>query len=294
MRKAQKDISEQTSDEVLSKKKHPGGRPMASDEDRVRIGQLIKKYRTAAKMDQADLARELGCCTGNAVGSWELGRNCPAIPVIPKLCRILNIPIHEIMGMEAPIPTLPQADEQLLNDFHSLPLDNQKLIRQLINQTLIDQERARRRYLRQTTGGKIRVDELSPAAGFGVPALDYVEAETVYMRRSWAFDHSDLITKVSGDSMDPLYPDGCLVFVNTEEETPLGEVGIFMVDDEYFIKERREDCLFSINRGRPDVHITENSDVRHKGRVMGRVDERDFFTGDELDEVRAAWETEEE
>ena len=299
MRKIQKTIPEQTSDDTLvgielSRKKHPGGRPIASDDDRVRMGQLIKKYRTAAKMDQADLARELGCCTGNAVGGWELGRNCPAIPVIPKLCRILNIPIHEIMGMEAPIPTLPKEDERHLNNYHALSQYNQQSIDQLILRMLNEQERNEHRILRHYHSRVIFPDQLSTAAGTGAPAPDYVEPEIVYMRASRASERCDLMLKVNGDSMEPNYPDGCRVFVATDEETPVEEVGVFIFNGEYYIKERHEDCLYSINRLRDDIPFFEGNDIRHYGRVIGIVNEDDVLEGEELDRVREAYEDEEE
>lgn len=85
------------------------------------------------------------------------------------------------------------------------------------------------------------------------------------------------------------YPDGCRVFVNTGEETPIGEVGVFIVDGEFFIKQRQADCLYSLNRSHADIRFHENMDIKHYGRVIGIVDEGDVLYGEELNRVRDAF-----
>ena len=54
------------------KARNAGGRPLTDTERRAHVGQVIRKYRTAAGMDQAALAARLGC-TKTAIGNWELG-----------------------------------------------------------------------------------------------------------------------------------------------------------------------------------------------------------------------------
>ena len=46
-----------------------GGRPVIDPERRIHVGQVIRKYRTAAGMDQATLASRLGY-TKTAIGNW--------------------------------------------------------------------------------------------------------------------------------------------------------------------------------------------------------------------------------
>ena len=54
------------------KTRNAGGRPLTNTERRAHVGQVIRRYRTAAGMDQAALAVRLGC-TKTAIGNWELG-----------------------------------------------------------------------------------------------------------------------------------------------------------------------------------------------------------------------------
>ncbi len=272
------------------------GRPAANTDFRSRLGQVVKRYRLAAGMEQTDLAKMLGC-SNNAIGGWELGRTAPSIDLIPRVCEVLRIPISELMGISAPLPILSENDKRILSRFHTLSDQNQGIVSGLMDQLIAEQERLTLEQERTEMELLYRYHEcipepelLSSAAGPGAPAPEYVETVPRYLRTSSLARKSDLLMRVNGNSMGDDYPDGSRVFVNTKEETSIGEVGVFIVNGEYFIKERREDCLYSRNREHDDVHFYEDTDVRHVGRVLGVVDEMDVLDGDDLDKVRNAFE----
>ena len=275
-------------EELKKDRRHAGGRPAAGSPERIRMGQVIRQYRRKAHMEQQDVGKQLGC-SGNAIGGWETGRNGPSLDVIPRLCEVLNIPIYELMGIPAPEPTLPERDARSLANLRALNDYNRQTADQLVLRLLAEQDQAEQRTLRQYHSRLPYVDQLCPAAGPGAPAPDYAEPETLYLRASRASESSDVIMKVNGNSMEPGYPDGCRVFVNTGEETPIGEVGVFIVDGEFFIKQRQADCLYSLNRSHADIRFHENMDIKHYGRVMGIVDEGDVLYGEELNRVRDAF-----
>lgn len=275
-------------EELKKDRRHAGGRPAAGSPERIRMGQVIRQYRRKAHMEQQDVGKQLGC-SGNAIGGWETGRNGPSLDVIPRLCEVLNIPIYELMGIPAPEPTLPERDARSLANLRALNDYNRQTTDQLVLRLLAEQDQAEQRTLRQYHSRLPYVDQLCPAAGPGAPAPDYAEPETLYLRASRASESSDVIMKVNGNSMEPGYPDGCRVFVNTGEETPIGEVGVFIVDGEFFIKQRQADCLYSLNRSHADIRFHENMDIKHYGRVIGIVDEGDVLYGEELNRVRDAF-----
>lgn len=275
-------------EESKKDRRHAGGRPAAGSPERIRMGQVIRQYRRKAHMEQQDVGKQLGC-SGNAIGGWETGRNGPSLDVIPRLCEVLNIPIYELMGIPAPEPTLPERDARSLANLRALNDYNRQTADQLVLRLLAEQDQAEQRTLRQYHSRLPYVDQLCPAAGPGAPAPDYAEPETLYLRASRASESSDVIMKVNGNSMEPGYPDGCRVFVNTGEETPIGEVGVFIVDGEFFIKQRQADCLYSLNRSHADIRFHENMDIKHYGRVIGIVDEGDVLYGEELNRVRDAF-----
>lgn len=79
----------------------------------------------------------------------------------------------------------------------------------------------------------------------------------------------DFIIGVNGDSMEPDYHDGDLLYVAKTENISYGDVGIFTVGNECFLKEYGEDGLISRNKEYDDIPGTE--DVRLIGKVIGKV-----------------------
>lgn len=82
---------------------------------------------------------------------------------------------------------------------------------------------------------------------------------------------ADFIIGVSGDSMEPTYHDGDKLYVQKVRELTLGDVGIFTVWGECFVKELGERGLISRNPAYDDIEGTE--DVRLIGRVLGIIED---------------------
>ena len=81
---------------------------------------------------------------------------------------------------------------------------------------------------------------------------------------------ADFIIGVSGDSMEPTYSDGDLVYVEKSQIVNTGDIGIFMLDNECYIKEAGESGLISHN-SKYDL-IPGNDNIHCIGKVLGKVD----------------------
>ena len=82
---------------------------------------------------------------------------------------------------------------------------------------------------------------------------------------------ADFVIGVNGDSMEPDYHDGDKLYVQKAINLSVGDVGIFTVWGECFVKELGTHGLISRNPNYDDISETE--DVKLIGRVLGRVDE---------------------
>lgn len=81
---------------------------------------------------------------------------------------------------------------------------------------------------------------------------------------------ADFIIGVSGDSMEPTYNDGDLVYVAKQDIVHTGDIGIFMINNECFIKEASDNGLMSHN---PKYKmIPGNENIHCIGKVLGKVD----------------------
>ncbi len=83
--------------------------------------------------------------------------------------------------------------------------------------------------------------------------------------------NADFIIGVNGDSMEPDYSDGEKLYIKKVERINPGEVGIFTINNECFLKEYGKDGLVSRNKKYDD--IPGNEDVRLIGKVVGKVAE---------------------
>lgn len=82
---------------------------------------------------------------------------------------------------------------------------------------------------------------------------------------------ADFIIGVNGDSMEPDYHDGDKLYIQKTKELSIGDVGIFTVWNECFVKELGERGLISRNPEYDDIPGTE--EVKLIGRVLGKVEE---------------------
>ena len=82
----------------------------------------------------------------------------------------------------------------------------------------------------------------------------------------------DLALKVNGDSMEPMFKDGEIIFVEKTHNIKNGQIGIFIIEEEAYVKkvfvEDDRLTLVSRNRDHRDLHFYRNESVRLIGKVI--------------------------
>ena len=97
--------------------------------------------------------------------------------------------------------------------------------------------------------------------------FDDIPADTIEAQEC---DGADFVIGVNGDSMEPTFSDGDLVYVRKTSGVKVGGIGIFTIGNECFIKERGEDGLISHNPNYPMIKGCR--DIRCIGEVIGKVE----------------------
>ena len=269
-----------------AKKKGASGRPAVDQERRARLGQVIRRYRTAAGMDQAALAGRLGF-TKTAVGNWELGLTRPDIDTLPRISELLHVPVTELLGLPDEMAASGE-DRNLLDVYHRLDRYNRKTVRQLMDRLLFQQDAQERARLRGAYAALCLYEEAA-AAGIGAPMQEGAGSTTVYALKGNIPGGADAVIHVNGASMEPTYPNGSYVYVCTGQEVSFGQIGIFLINGEAFIKEYRPEGLVSHNRRYKTIHTGGDTDVRCYGRVTGRVADGDLASGPLAEKIEAAF-----
>ena len=81
------------------------------------------------------------------------------------------------------------------------------------------------------------------------------------------------IAPVRGESMEPTYHNGDLVFVHSTEAIPVGRIGAFYMDGQQWIKELGDGVLISHNPDPKYAPRAFTEDIRCQGLVLGVCDE---------------------
>jgi SOS-response transcriptional repressors (RecA-mediated autopeptidases) len=245
----------------------------------VAYGELIRRQRKAKNMKQEELGA-LVRVGKNAVGAWEAGRSRPDVSSVPIICEALDLSLNEFFG----IPASASEDEAELSAAERMTLIQRYSALNGYNRQVIQRQMTLLREMQEESVRPRKVirlfmNELAASAGPG-ETLEAARGEEVFLFADALSEAADEIIRVNGNSMEPTYLDGDLVFVRHTPELAPGEIGIFILGDTGYIKEYREDGLHSHNPAYATITIHEGDDVRCAGKVLGRV-RRESWAGEE-------------
>lgn len=86
------------------------------------------------------------------------------------------------------------------------------------------------------------------SAGNGEYLFDDIPADMMEVPLDDISKQADFIIGVTGDSMEPTFKDGDLVYVEKRQIVEIGDIGIFIVGNDCLIKEAGEEGLISHNK----------------------------------------------
>lgn len=244
-------------------------------------GKIIREYRQKAGLEQAQLSSVFGY-SKNAVSNWENGNSRPDLDVITNLCSYLNIPLGVFFGLPTDA-TAPLDELEVMRNYRSLNKYNKRTAQQILK-TLSENER--RELLdaeKKSKFVRLADAQLPASAGTGMTLDGIAEPEYIYVRTSQSARQADEIITVSGDSMFPTFRNGDKVFVQHTSELGTGEIGIFVVAGEGYVKEYQQDGLRSHNPKYSTIRPNEDDNVRCVGRVLGIVEPDQLATPEECD-----------
>ena len=109
------------------------------------------------------------------------------------------------------------------------------------------------------------------SAGKGVYLGDGSQTITREVPNTEETRKADFILRVSGDSMEPKYSDGDRLLIKRQHDVNVGEEGIFILNNEGFVKKRETDRLVSLNPVYEDIFFRDEDSIECKGKVIGKI-----------------------
>lgn len=227
------------------------------------LGEIISTYRKKNHLSQTELSSILiknGFQIGNsAISNWEKCKTEPNASTLLFLCKILGITdiYGEYYGVKPDNPFAQlnaQGNEKAL-EYIQLLVDSGKYQ----SATIIPFRRT------------IRLFDIPASAGTGnfLDGDDFSEIEV----GEEVPETADFGIRISGDSMEPRFVNGQIVWVQKQDVLNNGEIGIFFLDGNAYCKKLQEDesglYLISLNSIYEPIPITENQTFRIFGKVVG-------------------------
>lgn len=232
------------------------------------VGETIREYRKKAHFTQPALAEKLAKenihITYKAISAWEKNAADPSATTYMHVCRILGIPdcVEEFFGSNPADPLAELSDE------------GKELTRKYID-TLLHPVSYRKAAAADTTAfparvRSIRLYDLRVSAGTGnfADSDQYAEIEVDEEKAKDA----DFAVTITGDSMMPRFRDHQTVFVHEQPTLENGEIGIFYLNGNVYIKKLQDGpdgiFLISLNPAYKPLPVRPETDTF---RIFGSV-----------------------
>ena len=196
------------------------------------FGSVIKKYRQQNNLSQTELADMMNA-SRNTVVNWENDKAKPSIEAITTLCSTLGIPLYELFGISnVEMPT--RKENIMLTKYRQLSDVSKKVVDRMISGMLQEETDARDDYLKSSY--KILPLHATPAAAGSGCTCNDLPPEPLFIKHSNISDPADAIVRVSGPSMEPLYHNDDLVYIQYSSEVEDGTDVICTTADNAVIK----------------------------------------------------------
>lgn len=231
----------------------------------------LKSARQAAGLTQYETAQQLGVSNTTYCG-YEIGRRQPDIPKLRQLAILLDVSLDQLLETGTPGGATPEELAQV-RKYRLLDVHGREMV-----DTVLDKE-YQRMTLRETTEREnrgrityINCYDLAVSAGAGEPWVDNAYKTRLEIPGGLVPDRAHFCVRVNGSSMEPAYRDGDIVFVERVEScVNEGEIGIFFLNGDGYIKRLGRGVLISLNPAYEPISLHDYDSLRCQGRVLGKL-----------------------
>ncbi|MFQ9269761.1 MAG: helix-turn-helix domain-containing protein [Ruminococcus callidus] len=240
----------------------------------------LKRARENAGLTQTQAAQKIGVSDGT-YKNYEQGKREPNGDKIVTIANAFGVTTDYLLGRpDAKEPTDPidklmtvdEMEKDLLREWLSLDEASRKSFLDVLRKIVAADQK------RQTAASKRaayllhRLSRHKVSAGLGYNLDDddnWQEAEVV---ETAAVHQADFAVEVDGDSMEPDYLSGDILLVQSTPTIEVGEVGVFTLNGDGYVKELGEGELLSRNPEYDPIPIHESDSLQCWGRVIGKTE----------------------
>lgn len=241
---------------------------MNKEEIAIIIGENIKQYRLQNGWTQQELGSKIGM-SKNAIGNYEKGFRSPKKDTMFDLANAFNISINDLFP---PVQKDPFYNTSSIKTIY----DELKPPRQAKVLTYAERQLKEQRNEQNQPTEVSEIIQLYSYDYYDHPAsagtgqyLNDVRVERIELPVDV---DADFVIPIKGDSMEPDYHDGDLVFIQTSVDLNNGVIGVFNYNGDAYIKQlvidKEQAYLHSLNPAYKDMPITPETEFRIIGEVV--------------------------
>lgn len=244
----------------------------------------LKELRLNAGYSQKQVYEMLGI-PQSTFSSWEIGKAEPSASMTLKLCKLYHVDdiltafgydgYNEDGSIQLNLEEIKHIEKYRSLDPHGKEIVDFVLTKESERMTELETSQSTVIDIQPRLENNTRFIEYhrSASAGTGVFILGNEGVDQLSIPDTPENRKVDYAIKVSGNSMEPDYYDGDIVLVSQKVELNHGDVGIFIINNDAYIKEYGETELISRNPDADNILISEYDNIVCMGKVVGKYEE---------------------
>jgi phage repressor protein C with HTH and peptisase S24 domain len=250
----------------------------------ISAGRTLRRLREKAGLSVTAVGGAIGK-QGKTINAWENGRGEPDITAMITLSslfgvkNLLAVIATDMYGEKALIrPELSPEEESFLSRFRTLDRYGKLTV-----ERVTDSENERIRLTGAGTGERLREGAENAAyieipvskhpfyPGNGVREEELFEtAELIRLPENDLYKGADFAVRVDGAGYEPRFSDGDILLIKRQDDIQIGEIGVFSVDGEVYLRGNGHGRLISINPGLDDITFSGKRKIRCIGKIIAQ------------------------
>lgn len=251
------------------------------------IADRIKKGMEIRGLKQADIVKMTGIGK-SSMSTYLSGQYAPKQKNIYKIAKAMNVNEEWLLGFDVPMERtnndvgpsvasdgsfvkISEDKKTLLTNYDKLnSLGRQEAVKRVKELTYLDM------YTETLAQSKIIPLISKPYYPMPASAGKGLDIQNAFAEFREVSDTSlnrraDFLVRVSGDSMEPKYHDGDTVLVISQTAVDVGDIGVFVLNGDAYIKKFGDTELISLNESYPPIQIMDTDSFYCRGKVIGKL-----------------------
>ena len=228
----------------------------------------LKEARLTKGLTQEQIAEKIGVAKSTFTG-YEKGNSEPNMLTVSKIMKELQVDANYLyqdeMGSNYPMKV--SYDEyQHIEKYRNLDSHGKEMIDFTLEKEWERSIKEKENTTKVVTPTRILSYYYRLAsAGTGQILFDMPPTKRIEIPDIPEYRKADYAIGVNGDSMEPVYHDGDMLLVEMSDEIRVGEIGIFSLNGECYVKKLGKGELISRNPKYANIPLNESA------KCMGRV-----------------------